>query len=397
MVVSVLITRFELAVAAGGRAPLLGAPIALAPADHGDRRLGEASAAAEAQGVRSGMALGEALGRCPELVLIPPDPVGSRSEWERVLASLEGIGALVCSPAPGRALFEADGLLRMHGGINRLLAATSRAVGRPVKLGVAPGQFAAAVASTAARPRRPVIVGEGEEGARRFLAPHPVSLLDRDRRTAHLPPALERLGIDRFDHLSRMSPDDLADRFGKAGTIARDLSLGRDLKLVPRTVPVVVSESVGLPEAAQGPQLDHALDLLIRRLLANRERDGRTLRSVDLSAALASGGTWCRRVCFRESLADRERISLALSGSLDGLPSPARALRLSAVEFGPPTADQRSLIEEPASARIERLRQAILQTRAAAGPDSALRAIEVEPDSRLPERRTALVQFEVGG
>jgi len=83
-----------------------------------------------------------------------------------------------------------------------------------------------------------------------------------------------------------------------------------------------------------------------------------------------------------------------LSHVFTGLPAPAKSLRLAAIEFGPPTADQQSLLCEPAAARIDRLRQAILQTRAAAGPDSALRAVEVEPQSRLPERRMALVPFE---
>jgi len=394
MVVSILIPRFELTVAAGGSEPLVGRAIALSPVDSGDGRIGDASPTAEAKGARKGMRIGEALGRCPELVLVQPDPVGVAVEWEGILSAIEGIGALVESPCPGHALFEGNGLLRMHGGLRRLLAATSLAVARPVRIGAAPSRFAAVVASTSARPRRPVIVEGGMQAACRFLAPHPVSTLERDPRTRGLPTLLERLGIHTLGELAVIPADAVTDRFGEPGTVARDLAHGHDSPVVPRAFPLALAETLELPEAASAGQLDHALDLLIRRLLSRPERDCLTLRAVDLAAGLDTGGTWSKRVCFREPLADRRRMMLALSTVFEGLPSPARSVRLAAVSFGPPTADQRSLFDEPAAARIERLRQAILQSRQLAGAEPALRAVEIEPDSRLPERRMALVPFE---
>lgn len=394
MVVSVLIPRFGLTVAAGGSEPLIGRPVALSPLDRGDARLGDVSPTAEARGVRCGMVLGEALSRCPELELLPADPVGVDVAWEEVLSALEGIGALVESPEGGHALFEAEGLLRMHGGLRGVLAAASRAVGRPVRLGVAAAKFPATVAASSARPRRPVIVEGDGDAARRFLAPHPVRLLERDRRTASLPVLFERLGLHRLGDIAALPADAVADRFGMSGVTARELALGLDSALIPRDLPVALAESIELPESAVAGQLDHSLDILVRRLLARPERDGLTLRTVELTARLDTGGTWGRRTCFRESLADRRRMMLALSGVFDGLPAPAVSLRLAATAFGPPTAEQRSLLDEPAAVRIERLRQAILQSRQAAGPDAALRAVEVDPGSRLPERRMALVPFE---
>ena len=44
--------------------------------------------------------------------------------------------------------------------------------------------------------------------------------------------------------------------------------------------------------------------------------------------------------------------------------------------------------------RDARLREAVHQTRALAGPDAALRVVEVEPGSRVPERRTMLAPYE---
>src|SRR4051812_33505346 len=65
VIVCVLIPRFALAVAAGGREALAAGPLALAPELGREQLIGEGSAAAEAYGVHAGMRVGEALARCP--------------------------------------------------------------------------------------------------------------------------------------------------------------------------------------------------------------------------------------------------------------------------------------------------------------------------------------------
>ena len=44
-----------------------------------------------------------------------------------------------------------------------------------------------------------------------------------------------------------------------------------------------------------------------------------------------------------------------------------------------------------------RLREAVRQARAAAGPDAALRVLAVDPDSRVPERRAVLDAVRASG
>src|SRR5579884_411471 len=385
VIACVLLPRFSLAAAAGGRAELLRVPAALAPLPGGTQAVGEVSPAAEAFGIRPGMRLGEALARCPGLALVPPDPAGVSDAWERVLTRLESIGAAVESERPGLACFDARGLLRLHGGIDGVLTAVRRALRRrgegphgdereawPARYGVAPSRFAAVAAATRARVRRPVIVGGGREQAREFLAPMPVALL-----------------------CARPSPAALADRFGAAGLLAHELACGSDGPLRPRPGAEIVRESLELPEAGSGAQLESGLGLLADRLLARRERRGRTLRAVALSAVLVEqGGTWREQVVFREALADPVRMRLALAPKLATIPAPVEELRLAVIRFGPPAGVQRGLLEDPVAARTELLREAIRQARAAAGPDAALRVREVDPGSRLPERRALLTPFE---
>ena len=402
MVVCVLLPRFELSVAAGGRAELARGPLALAPEPGREPLIGEASAAAEALGVKAGLRLGEALARCPTLRLVAPDPAGVADEWDRVLAALEGIGAEVESERAGVACFEASGLLNLHGGLDGVLTVARSALrGAPARLGVAPSRFAAVAAASKARPRRPEVT-PGEKGGRRrgfgglaaYLAPLPIALLGSRPETAALPEPLERFGIRTLGELAALPRAALADRFGAAGPLARDLARGRDTPLVPRRAAERLEEALELPESGSGTQLEHALGLLIDRLVARRERRGRTFRAVVLSASLVEGGTWRLRMTFREAHADPRRMRLALAPRLAELPAPADVLRLRVEGLGPPAGLQRSLITEPAAIRAARLREAVRQTREVAGPDAALRIVPVDPDSRVPERRHTLAPWD---
>src|SRR5437763_1548161 len=177
MVVCVHLPRFELVIAAGGPERLAGRALALAPlpgagrsapmaatagADSPDPglpagcaggRVGEVSGAAEARGVVRGMAFGEALARCPELVLVPADPVGVAEAWEATVAALESIGAAVEPARAGLAYFQADALRGLYGGDRAMLAAAREALGRPARVGAGPTRFCALAAALAAGAR----------------------------------------------------------------------------------------------------------------------------------------------------------------------------------------------------------------------------------------------------
>ncbi len=403
--------------------------------------MGEASAAAEAFGIARGMAMGEALTRCPGLRLVPPDPERERALWTEALDRLEGIGASVESDQPGAAFFEADGLRKIHGGrLEDVLGALRRAFRRPdggasspavlpstripgsrqdsgevasnrgrrpasqlaasLRIGAGPSRFVAYVAATRARAgrrgRRPETLIPARS-ARAFLAPLPVSLLRSRPELDWLPGVLERLGIRTLGELAELPAPAVAERFGHPGLLAIDLARGRDTPLVPRRPPEPVTERVALPESVSGPQLEHALELLIARLLARRERRGRSLRSLAVSARFVEGGTWRERVTLRRASADPDRLRAAIGLRLVELPAPAEMLGLEVEAFGPPAHDQRRLVEEvdPREARRARLGDAVRQVREAAGSGAALRIMEVDPGSRVPERRAALSPYPV--
>jgi protein ImuB len=411
MILAVLLSRFELVIAAGGREILARGPAALAPEPGREQRVGEVSPSAEAFGVHAGMRLGEALARCPSLALIPPDPMGVADAWEKVVARLESVGAAVESEAPGLAFFDAAALGRLHGGrgmsdpaaalwartanapppwLAGVVAAVRAALRLPARIGAGPSRFCALAGAVRARSRHTELV-DGAAG----MAAEPITLLRRRPEVEGLVEPLWRLGIATLGQLAALPRSVVADRFGRAGEHAHELALGRDDALRPRVPGEVLEEVLDLPEAGSGAQIERALVLLVDQLLARHERRGRTLRVVVLGARLVEGGTWRERVVFREPLADAVRMRLALGQKLVLLPAPAESLRLAVACFGPSGAGATALFEDGSAQRTTRMREAIRQARAVAGPEAALRVLEVDPDSRVPERQAVLAPYEL--
>ncbi len=62
------------------------------------------------QGVRYGMTIRQALSRCPEAEIVPPDPVLYRTAWETVLAALGEVSPEVEDEELGRAYVNVKGL-----------------------------------------------------------------------------------------------------------------------------------------------------------------------------------------------------------------------------------------------------------------------------------------------
>jgi protein ImuB len=397
-----LIPRFELLTAIGEREELLRRPLALAPEPDREQVVGEVSGSAEACGVHSGMRLGEALARCPELELVAADPNRAVARWEKVLHALEEIGAAVESPRPGEAYFDAAGLRRLYGGhVEGVLARVRKAIRMPARLGVAPSRFCAFAAASRSRPGRSAkIVPHGAERA--FLAPLPVALLRArpeaaslpgGRRRADIPELLERLGIRTLAELSALPKDAIADRFGRPGLLACELALGRDAPLEPRTVQERLVEQIELPDAVSGAQLERMLEHLIDRLLARRERGERAFRRLRLGARFVEQGTWRREITLRQATAVRERLRLVLAPKLAELPAPIEQLSLEVVAFAPPVGDQLVFSQPDERERRKRLHEALRQTRATAGSEALLQVLEVDPRSRIPERRAVLTPF----
>jgi protein ImuB len=416
MVACVLVPRFGLLAAVAGRRELLSRPVALAPEPGGPQVVGEASGAAEAFGITAGMRLAEALGRCPGLALIPPDPARAEEAWEERLARIEGIGAAVESRRPGEMFFGLDGLRGLWGRPERaceaeggaqsrvpaslsrlILERARRVVGRGARLGAGPTRLCALAAAlrSRARSRGPIVVPE--RALRSFLEPLPVGTL-RDRLDdewtgVNLVDTLERLGVATLGEFAALPDSAVADRFGTAGMRALAMARGIEEPLRPRPPREELREELELPDAATGGQLERALELLVDRLLASPQRRGRSLRRLRLEARLAGGGGWRIEAVLRSASGNRERLLLALRPKLEALPAPASRLALRGLELGDGGPRQPTLESDEHERRRGLIAEAVRHARAAAGRGAVLRVLDVDGGSSVPERRATLTPF----
>jgi protein ImuB len=310
-----------------------------------------------------------------------PDPVELAEGTESMARALEALGAAVESERPGEIFFALDGLGGLYGGSSAgVLAAARRTVGEEKAIGRGPTRFAAFLTATA--------------------WPHPVpveALRTRlgvsEREAGELIEALERLGIGTLREFVRLSPDQVADRFGPLGLRALQLCHGEEEPLRPRTPHEELVEEIELPEGTAGRQLDRAIELLVDRLLALPQRQGRTLLGLRLGARLAAGGSWSVEQGLGRPSASSKLLRSVLTPRLEELPGPATALRLRAVGLGPPARDQMELSVGGTEPRRRRLGAAVREVRAAQGAEALLKILPVDASSRVPERWAMLTPY----
>ena len=231
-----------------------------------------------------------------------------------------------------------------------------------------------------------------ERATREFLAPLPCSLLRTRPELQALPEILEQLGIRTLGELAALPSRALAERFGHPGLLALDLARGATRS----------SSRGGLPSrSASGSTCRMQPPGSSSSVLWSCSWPGCSAGASDrgvaqglaMSARFVAGGTWRLAVTLRRASADPARIRLVLAPRLAELPAPAESLALEVEAFGPPAHDQGQLLDEAGAVRRARLGEAVRQARQAAGPDAALRVLDVDPDSRIPERRTVLAPF----
>jgi DNA polymerase-4/protein ImuB len=141
-----------------------------------------------------------------------------------------------------------------------------------------------------------------------------------------------------------------------------------------------------------------AVDQLLTTAFANPVLRGRAARQARLRALLSDGSSWERIVTFKESVASREDAARGLRAKLElpnGLPpAPIEEMLLELMRLGGEAARQGKLFVARAR-QLGQIAEAVRQLRARYGRVPLYHAVEVEPWSRIPERRWALAPCEL--
>jgi len=405
------------------RTELASLPVALVASDD-TRRVWQISPLARRAGVKPGMTVSQAIGLCPALKLCEPGPVQYDAQFFRLLAALARVSPVVEPVELGRVFVGTDGLEGMYGGAEEIVEAIQmrsaecrmrnfsegsfaspnshlhsalRIPHSAFRVGWGRGKFVSWVAATRARPGAAVIVRPGEEG--KFLASQPLAVLPLDPDTHR---RLRQLGLKTLGALAALPEDAAVSQFGRAGRRLWRLAAGLVSEpVVGRVVPEpIVAALTFFSSIGERDLLAHALDKLIDRALADPRRSGWRVQEVRVHAELEHGASWLVEATLKDPSATRERIAAPLKTQLERSP-PAGAVERLVVEFtafAPGTAELQ-LFAHDASAAARAGRRRALQS---AAREIALRirrpmlyhVIEVQPWSRLPERRYALIDFE---
>lgn len=389
MIVVVDLPRLPLLVALLQAHRPLDMAAALAPEPGTPQVVGMCTPAAAAEGVREGLRVGEAYARCPGLALVPPHPEGTAAAVEHLLARLEAAGCAVEPLGSGGAALDARATWRLHGGLRGVIGRVRAAmpVGADGRIGVAPTLFTAHQAARRAVHGTPLVVA-GDEVAG-FLAPLPVACLPISMKSAE---RCRDMGLDTIGSIAALPRSAALERLGFDGIRAWELARGMpDRPLRPRVPPRPLSARIEFADPAGTlGALETAARLLIDELAASAAAAAGAVRTLTVSAGLATGGSWARGITLREATADRARLEIAVLPRLAQIPAPVEMLRIDADASGSPAGHQLTTLPSPTQERTARTREAVRQVRAALGDDVLLRVIPLESTSHIPERRWAL-------
>lgn len=365
------------------------------------RKLWQVSSLARHAGVKPGMTVSQAIGLCPTLRLIEPDPVHYDDCFARLLAALNEVSPVVESAELGLAYVGTDGLGGIFGEPQKIVDAIRQTVGpsdRPtVRLGFGLGKFTAWVAASRAKPGEAVIVQAGTEG--KFLASQPISVLPLDPDTNR---RLRQLGIRTLGALAALPEEAVTAQFGAMGRRLWRLAAGRIAEPVEGRIapePIVAALTFFTP-VGERELLAHALDQLIARALKHPRRIGWRVHAVRLRADLEGSSSWLAVILLKDPTADAERIVAPLKTRLEQSPPTGAVERLilEFTAFAPGTSELQLFARDAqAAARAGQqraLQSAAREIRMRVKRSPLFHIIEVQPWSRLPERRYALIDYE---
>ncbi len=191
-----------------------------------------ATAPARRAGVRSRMPVSTAQYLCPDLLLLPHDPLREAAAFEPVAQAFDAVAAGVVCLRPGLAWAPAAGPARWMGSEEALAGALVEEVaadtGAECQVGIATGMLAALESA-----HQGEIVAPGDTAA--FLSSLSVGRVSQvlppavREEVAHALDVLFRLGVHTCADLLGIGRGPLVTRFGRAGETLRILCAGGDL------------------------------------------------------------------------------------------------------------------------------------------------------------------------
>jgi DNA polymerase-4/protein ImuB len=339
------------------------------------------------------MLLREVTALCPDAVFIEPNPVREATVFDEILRALETFSPSIETGPSGCCYVDLHGLQRHdpspEAGAVRLLQLIPSVL-RP-RAGIAPGKFTALCAARRSHPGNTLLIAP--DVVRLFLSELPVAWLPVDPKTIA---RMERLGLRTMGEVAALPATAIQARFGKEGRRAWELSSGHDdLTVVPLQRPESVIEAITLPAPSTSREmLLLGIKQLVQRAFGRPELRHRNVRQAQLHVLIEENRSWEKSLSFREP-AGAERIIEIIAHRLHDLQLQGAAERIVLHLIGLVSETTRQqLLPFLIPKRTAPIAQSIHQLKQRYGDSPLYRVVEIEPWSRIPERRYALINFD---
>ena len=389
------IPHFSLRVSMVSQPELDGHPLILSDPHHGHPTVLDATPEARKKGIRTGLSMREATALCPDAIVLAPNPSAENEQIRAMSLTLDDISPLVepSSERPGTWYIDLTGLGRHYDSVRDAGQHILRLVNpslRP-RMGIALGKFAAQVAAHQSTAGAIALIPPSKTPS--ILASAPVELLPLSADVLH---QLHLMGIETLGHYIAIPRAKIAARFGPPGRFAWDLIQGNaDDPVTPPQRTMVVSEHLELPApATTSDVLMIAITQLVKRAFRSPDLRHRQAREITIHAGLEHDRSWQRSLVFKEPYGP-ERLIKAITLRLQHLelPGPVERLTIDINGIVQTTAHQ-AMLPALRPRQMAPLSNAVAMLKQRYGLSPLFRIVEVEPWSRIPERRHALVSFD---
>jgi len=359
----------------------------------------DCSEKATAQGISPGMTLRQASHRCPDAVFLPIDEPGFTKAFEGVLDTLDQFSPMVEADSPGRAFLDVTGTEQLFGPTENLAGQVSREVlhktGLQSQIGIAGSKFVAGIAASLAS-TSPLVPRSGHE--RSFLEPLSIDFLPVSDEAMVW---LKRLGLRTMGQVADLPVNALASQLGRDGLRVHSLAQGIDQRpVIPRPRPDGLEETLSLEQplesldallAALGVLLDHLVPLLRSRY--------QVCPQIRLRFRSDDGRAWPDIVNLKTPSDSKPEMLGILKRHLEAasFPKGVSEIHLVLARLGGESGKQTPLSVGTKGIQVESLQRLDSDLRERFGRSPLKRVVQIDPDSRIPERRVALVDSNVDG
>jgi len=338
--------------------------------------------------LQSGMVLQQAISVYREAELVRAAMPHYLSAFNSIPDSLEKVSPLVEGADPGCAYLGVDGLELIYRSDNALVDAAKEVIPEVFKaqFGIAEGKFLAYLLAVSSPPGEYRMLPGAADS---FLKDFSCDILPISERSKQ---KLHDFGLHTLGQVATLASGPLQSQFGPEGKRIWELARGQDdAPLYPRGYEETIEESVTLPSVTVSLEAILAsVESVLARVFFRDALKGRGICSLLLRARIWGAGYWERSIKFKEPAMNMRKTLSRIKSALEASPPPGPVeelgVRLTGLGYG--TGQQRNLFSEVRA--NDHLAEDIRQLELRLGGPQVFKVKEIEPWSRIPERRQVL-------